>query len=412
MSAHLARARLLLAQSRPAEAEREAGLALAAQPDDTGALALLALSRSLQKKAPEALEAARSAIGLVPDSAHLHYVHALVLHRADRDGEARAAIAEAIRLDPEDAGHFSLLASIELARGDWSATLAAAEQSLALDPEHINAANLRAMALVRLGRKTEAMQTVDFALHRAPENAFSHANQGWNCLHNNDPRKAQEHFHEALRLEPDLEYARQGMLNALKARNPVYRAMLAYFLWMGRLSRQLQWAVILGVYFGNQTVRGLSEAQPQLKWLWWPLLGLLYAFAYLSWTAGPMFNLLLRFDRYGRHVLSRDQRIASNWFGALFGATLACLVWWLATGRDGAILATVCLAILSVCVAATFSRTGPRRTKLAVVTGLLAFVAGSMFLLLLAGSPAGLTLVTVFIYGFLGFQFFANTQRE
>ena len=64
MSAHLARAQLLMAQSRPADAERELMLALASRPDDPAALALLALSRSEQRKGPEALAAAESAIGL------------------------------------------------------------------------------------------------------------------------------------------------------------------------------------------------------------------------------------------------------------------------------------------------------------------------------------------------------------
>ena len=40
----------------------------------------------------------------------------------------------------------------------------------------------------------------------------------------------------------------------------------------------------------------------------WPLLILFYAFIYLSWTAMPMFNLLLRFNRFGRHILTKDQR--------------------------------------------------------------------------------------------------------
>jgi len=190
MSAHLTRAQLLLAQFRPADAERELMQALAAQPEDTSALALLALSRGEQHKGPEALEAIRTAIGLAPDNAYLHYVHAVTLHQLLRHKDARAAINEAIRLDPEDEDSFTLLASIELAGRDWPAALAAAEQALALNPEHVNAANLRAMALVNLGRKQEASATVDYALQREPDNAFSHANQGWTCLHRNDPHRA------------------------------------------------------------------------------------------------------------------------------------------------------------------------------------------------------------------------------
>ncbi|MCX6952288.1 MAG: tetratricopeptide repeat protein [Verrucomicrobia bacterium] len=419
MSAHFARAQLLMAQSRPADAERELMAALATQPDDPAALALLALSRSEQRKGPEALAAAESAIGLAPDEAYFHYVHAVTLHRLDRDDDARRAVGEALRLNPADEDLFSLLASIELARRNWPAALEAAEQALTLNPEHVNAANLRAMALVRLGRKEEATATVDFALHRAPENGFSHANQGWNCLHRNDPKKAQEHFREALRLEPDLEYARSGMLEALKARNPVYRGMLAYFLWMGALSTRLQWAFILGIFFGGRIIRGVAERQPQLGWVLWPLLGLFYAFVYLSWTAGPMFNLLLRFDRFGRHVLSRDQRIASNWFGAAFFAALGMLVWWFSTGAELGFIATILLAVISICLAATFAHTARNRAILGSVTGALAVLGVALVVVLLREPPddpnpseLGSSLSNLFMIVFVGFQILANTLRS
>lgn len=409
MSAHLDRARLLLAQSRPADAERESMLALGQQPDDPHALAFLALSRIEQDKREEALEAAEEAVGLAPDQPFLHYVHAHVLRNMDRPDDAFRAVQEALRLDPADADYFALLSSIELGRNRWPAALDAAEQALALNAEHVGAANLRAMALVRLGRKEEAMLSVDYALDRAPDNAFSHANQGWNCLHQNDPCKAQEHFREALRLDPNLDYAREGMLEALKARNPVYRIMLAYFLWLGRQSSRFQWAFIIGIFFGGRIARALSESQPGLNWLWWPLLGLFYGFVYLSWTANPMFNLMLRFDRFGRHVLSDDQRSGANWFGATFALALGTLIWWLATDSQVALFSAVVCAILSICVAATFNRTGRDRAILGSCTAVLAVVAVGAAFLTLSNNAAGHVFTASFAIGFIAFQLVANT---
>jgi Flp pilus assembly protein TadD len=408
MSAYLDRARLLLAQSRPADAERESMRALAQQPDDPSALALLALSRIEQDKRTAALEAAREAVGLAPDQPFFHYVHAHVLRNMDRSEEAFRAIQESLRLDPADADTFALLSSIELGRSRWPAALDAAETALALNAEHVGAANLRAMALVRLGRKAEAMESVDYALDRAPENAFSHANQGWNCLHQNDPRKAQEHFREALRLDPDLEYAREGMLEALKARNPVYRVMLAYFLWLGRQSARFQWAFIIGIFFGGRIARTLSESQPALNWIWWPLLGLFYGFVYLSWTAHPMFNLLLRFDRFGRHVLSPDQRKGAAWFGASFALAIGALLGWVATANQVLLFSTVVGAILSICIAATFNRTGRDRTILGSCTAALAAVAIGAAFFTLSDNAAGHVFTGAFVIGFIGFQLVAN----
>jgi Tfp pilus assembly protein PilF len=412
MSAHLQRAELLLAQSRPADAEREARQALLSAPENPSAHGLLALCLAGQEKLPEALEAARTAIGFAPDVGYFHYIHAHVLHRLDRERDALEAVHEAIRLDPDSEDNFALLSSVHLAQRDWKASLEAAERGLALNPEHTLSANLRAMALVRLGRNSEAVDTIDFALERAPENAFSHANQGWNCLHRNDPRKAQEHFREALRLQPDLEYARQGMLEALKARNPIYRGMLAYFLWMGRLSTKLQWAFVIVTFFGVRMVRGLAESQPQLGWVLWPLLVLFYVFIYLSWTTGPMFNLLLRLNKFGRLVLSHDERVASNWFGAAFGLAVISAIFW-ALGGDtlGAVL-TIMLGMLSVCVAAVFGKQGRSRMILAMASGALTLVGITAVALIVLNNRAALSILPVFVFGFLGYQILASTLRR
>ena len=93
------------------------------------------------------------------------------------------------------------------------------------------------MALVQLGRKDEAQQTLGSALANDPENALTHANQGWALLHRGDHAKALEHFREALRIDPELDWARAGIVEALKARHLIYRVMLRFFLWMGRQSQ-------------------------------------------------------------------------------------------------------------------------------------------------------------------------------
>lgn len=413
MSAHHARAQLLLAQSRPSEAEQEARLALAGDPNDTTALALLALSRCAQQKHAPALAAAESAVGLAPDNPYLHYVHALTLHHLDREDAAHSAINAALRLNPEDPDCFALLADIELARRNAAAALTAAEQALAINPEHVQAANLRAMALVRLGRKAEATETVDFALQKAPNSALSHANQGWTYLHRNDPRRAQEFFREALRLDPTMEFARQGMLEALKARNPVYRAMLAYFLWMGRQGSKLQWGIVIGTYFFSRFLNNLLRGSEGASWGLILLAVAFYLFVYLTWTAHPMFNLLLRFDRFGRYVLSRDERIATYWFGPFAVAAVATLAWW-AVSRDGLpLLATLLLAALSICVAATFQRQKRARLILAGCTALLALVAGLVLVEVLVGPVFAVgSAMSLFVMGFLGLQILANVLNR
>lgn len=404
MSTHLARARLLLAQSRPADAERELLPALATSPDNAEVHAILALCRLRLKRPADALQSATAAVGLSPDWAFTHYIHAIVLRELGQHKPALAAIAEAIRLDPDDADHFTAQASIHLQSENWSAALASADTALRLNPEDNNAANLRAMALVRLGRKDEAVHAVDQNLSRDPNDAFSHANQGWNALHRNDPRRAQEHFREALRLDSTMDYARQGLLEALKARNPVYRVMLAYFLWMGRMSGKIQWAFAIGVMFGNRIINTLSETHPQLAWFFVPLQVLFYAFIYLSWTAIPMFNFTLLFDRFGRHVLTRRERNAALIFGASFLFVVAALAWWIAGGFIGS-LVTVVAAYLSAFIASAVMSTGRRALILGLATGALALLGISSLVLLFSRDLAGFSLFKNFLLGSLGLMF-------
>lgn len=408
MSAHLDRAVLLLQQSRPADAVRELGRVLAEQPDHSLALSYLALAQSHLGQHTEALRAADQAVLHTPDFDFAHYARAQALHRADRDDDAKPSAEEAIRLSPDDERNHALLASIRLSLRDWAGALEAAERALAINPGHVPSANLRAMALVRLGRMSEATQAVAYALENDPNDALSHANQGWNELHHNRPRPAMEHFREALRLSPDFEYARQGMLEALRARNPVYRLLLRYFLWMGRQSRRLQWAVVIVSFLGLEGVRAVASENPDAGTYLWPLVYAFYAFVYLSWTAGPMFNLALRFDRFGRLVLSRDERVASNWFAACLAlAGAGGWVAWKVESSLGLLIAIVGL-ILSMCVALTFSRQGKQRRYFGLATIFQAALGLGGLAIAVAGFPVGGTALEVFLVGFLLMQIMAN----
>jgi hypothetical protein len=240
----------------------------------------------------------------------------------------------------------------------------------------------------------------------------AHANKGWTCLHRVDPRAAQEHFREALRLDPELEFARQGMLEALKARNPVYRVMLAYFLWMGRQSGWTQWAVVIGVYFSSRFLSRATFERPEQAWVLVPVLVLFYLFVYLTWTARPLFNLLLRFDRFGRYVLSGEERRASTWFGACVAVAVACFASLLAGMSLVALAAGIGALVISVGVAATWAREGRARVILAVATAALALIGIAGIGALATGAAVAGSLVLAFFVGFLGLQILANVVER
>jgi tetratricopeptide (TPR) repeat protein len=377
MNPNLQRALLLYDQSRYEQAETELRQSLATDPHDPYAHALLGLCLANREQFKEATEEAQQAVHLAPDFPFAHYALAHILHDRNRDDEALPVVNEALRLDSSEPSYFALLSGIHLAERHWPAALEAAERGLQLDSEHTACTNLRAIALVKLGRKSEAGQTIDAALSRNPDNSLTHANQGWTLLEKGEPKKALEHFREALRLDPDNGWARQGIVEALKARNIIYAVMLRYFLFMGKLSKRAQWGVVLGGYFGSRALNVVAKTNPDLQPYILPLQVFYLSFVVMTWIADPLFNLLLRLNRFGRLALSREKIVASNWLGVCLLIALVSLGGWLAFGFKSAWLAgAILFGVLLLPTSGTFKcPEGWPRNIMAIYTGGLACVA-------------------------------------
>lgn len=403
---------LLYQQSRYEMAEGELRQALVAEPGDAYAHSLLSLCLIERKQLDDATDEARQAVHLAPDMPFAHYALAKVWYDRDRYDDARTAIEEAIRLDPENPDYRFLLSAIHLDERRWEEALRVAEDGLALDAEHAGCTNLRAMALVKLGRTREAGATIDAALARDPENATTHANRGWTLLEQGNANEALGHFREALRLDAQNEWARMGIVEALKARNPVYAVMLRYFLWMSRLSRQAQWGVIIGGYIANRMLTRAAAANPDLApWLL-PFRVLYVGFVLMTWTAEPLFNLLLRMNSFGRLALSREQVVESNWIGAVMLLALlslgACIVW----GFDSPFLVSAMVfGFLIIPLAGTLKTSlGWPRAAMWTYTGVLGTLGlASVFTALAAADgDANWAFFGVFLLGVIAAPWVAN----
>jgi tetratricopeptide (TPR) repeat protein len=409
MGAHLERARILVHQSRWEPAEAELRAELAEDPESGEAHALLAFCLAQRERLDEATKEAQEAIRLGPDVAAFHYTLGQVYCYRRRFREAEACAREAVRLDPDDPDWFELLADVCFAQERWQDALDAAERGLKLDPEHAGCTNSRAMALVKLGRKQEAGHALESALGRDPENATTHANEGWRQLELGDERKALEHFREALRLEPGLEWARQGIVEALKARSAVYSVVLRYFRWMQKLSGRARWTVILVGYFGAKMLRKAADANPGAAPFLWTILVLYILFCLLTWLATPLFNLLLRLDPFGRLALSREETVASNWVGAclllaVLGAAAGAL-----SGTGTLLWSGVGLFALLIPLAATFEcRPGWPRASMGAYTASLAGLGAAALGLRLADSPSAGLLLGLFVLGVAAAPWVAN----
>jgi tetratricopeptide (TPR) repeat protein len=384
MSANRERAFVLFDQRRYELAERELRQALAQDPGDATAHALLALCLSERERFAEAEAEARAAVGRAPDLGLVHYALARVLYDRNRFDDAVLAVEEAIRHEPEEASYFSLLAAIHHDEHRWKKALEAADQALALDPEHPGALNLRAMVLRKLGRDREAAAVVEGALANDPESGLAHANHGWGKLERGDAAGALESFREALRLDPSLDTARRGVVEALKARHSVYRVLLKYFTWMQTLTRRGQWGVILVGYFGFRALRGVAEANPGLAPFLWPLMGAYVLFALMTWIGPAVFDTTLRFSRFGRLALSDEERLQSTLISGALGFAAVATITFLLTGAQTALAGILTSLFVSIPIAATFraERGWPRRTMAWYTAGLAAL--GAVVILLIA----------------------------
>ena len=421
---NLDRARLLMQQDRFAQAEGELRLYLADQPEDGTAHALLAVCLLQLKKLNPAEASARQAVALEPDESFSHRILGMVLLERNDFSGAQQAVDEALQLNPADADLFALRAVVALQRSRWQEALSAAEQGLELEPDNLDCINVQAQALVKLGRKAEASRSIAGALAQAPDNSYTHANQGWALLHQNQPRQSLEHFREALRLDPENDFARLGMVEALKARNLLYRGMLSFFLWMSRLSPKVQIGVIIGGFLGMRVLGQIGDANPAFAPFVTPIIIVYAIFALLTWIADPIFNLLLRLDRYGKHALSSEQRIGSAVFGLDLAIALAAgvtaLVTWLVGGPEIlfvlALVATIVfgVALIPVSVIWKCQAGWPRWTMGMYSLGFIAFglfaflVMPVLAAIQLVAKDAPETMRTLFFYSVIATQFIAN----
>jgi hypothetical protein len=265
------------------------------------------------------------------------------------------------------------------------------------------------MALNHLGLEDEAAVAIEGALGVEPENALTHANRGWQEVHRGDYERAMTHFREALRIDAELEWAREGVVEVLKARNPIYRVMLRYFLWSSRLSGRATWLFIIGFYVLSRVIRSAIRARPELAPILWPVYGLYLAFVLMTWIARPLFDLLLRLDPVGRVVLSKKQIAASNWVGAAIALGLVGLVLGLLTGAPSFYLLAAGSGMMTMPIAGAFAADTPRARRVlpAYAVGLGA-VAVAAFALSFYDFEAAMIFGTLFLLGFFIYGWVAN----
>jgi tetratricopeptide (TPR) repeat protein len=403
----LAKVSILLSQQKYNEAGQLLKELLAEDANDIRYLTLLAEVYLQQGKPDAARTVIDSAIGLAPGEPHLFYIKSRIALEQDNYDEAEQLIQQAIALEPYGADYFAWFSTIKLSRKQFQEALELSEKALEIDAQHLAALNMRSTALQKLNRPEESFLTIEGALREDANNPYTHANYGWGLLERGQHKKALEHFKEALKHDPNNEYARSGMVEALKAANPVYRLFLKYAFFMGNLTARYQWAVIIGIYVAFRVLRALERNNETLRPFLTPLTLLIGIFAFSTWVITPLSDLLLRLNPYGKFLLSRHQKISSNFVGVSLLVFLAGVALYLVTGQAPWLALTGYGFAMMPPFSVMFATTRPRHVLLfyAIAMGVIGAVA--VVAAFTTGEPLN-TFSAIFIIGFIAFQFVAN----
>ncbi|VXB60328.1 conserved membrane hypothetical protein [Flavobacterium sp. 9AF] len=403
----LSKVEILIQQKKFQEAESILSDLITEDSNNIHFLSLLAEVNLQQNKFDIANSIIANAIGLSPDSAYLFYIKSRIEIHQDKLSEAEKCINQAIEIDTYNADFFALLANIKLGRKQYMEALEIANRALEIDAENLLALNARSTTLNKLNRTEEAFDTIEGALHEDPNNAYTHTNYGWGLLEKGNHKKALQHFKEALSNDPTFEYAQSGMLEAIKATNPIYRLFLKYSFFMSNLTAKYQWAVIIGFYLGFRLLKTIARNNESLQPFLIPLIIALALIAFSTWIITPISNLFLRFNKYGKLLLNKKQKMSSNFVTISLGMFLVGLVLYFIYSDERMLTIAVFGLAMMLPLGTMFS---PSKNKYGIliytiilaVVGLtaigLTFLTGNMFNLM----------TMVFIFGFTAFQWLAN----
>ena len=298
---------LLQEQGKMEEAEACFRSVLAQEPENDFVYNRLALCLLDQEgKKTLALDSIGEAIRIQPEYSFHHAIKSLILASLRRGKEGLEASEVAIALDPEDSFSLATKANAYCAMDRWAEGEKWSRRALAADSDNSMAANLLTHTLRMQGKSDLNAIAVDQMLAANPESDIAHINAGWTALQRGDHRKAEEHFREALRLDPDCDHAREGLVESFRARSPLYRAYLSYCFFMQRFTGGKQWMIIIGIYL---VYRFASKALQKVS----PLLAGGLTFLWLAlvmwvWLAPGIGNLLILLDRNARLALRSSER--------------------------------------------------------------------------------------------------------
>lgn len=355
-----ARGRLLQSQHRLQDAIACYKQALALEANHTPSLVMLALCwMEDDSTAPQSLDAARRAVATAPEDAFARGVLALALNANAKDGQTEAvkkaleAASQAVALDPDSDFAHAVQARLHLRLRAYDKAEASARAALALDLENTMAAEALSAALLMQKKDADNQSLITYQLERDPGDDSAHTSAGWQALMEGDHKRANQHFLEALRLNPMNEGARMGLVESYRARSWFYRAFLGYCHWMNQFTEGRQNAIMIGGFIAYKVVSGmLKDASPFWFHLVVALWLILVFWTHLARSIGTFFVTL---DKFARQSLKPAEFWEGAGVGLLVMTALGVLAASLINGQDGVFFSGLAFLSAALAVSSAFS---------------------------------------------------------
>ena len=313
----LRRAELLRRQKRLKEAEREVGVVLQSNPEDVEALIILGHCKIDARLFDEAIVILKQCLQFDSSKDYIFYLLSFTYYQKSDSKNALNYLKEALSIFPYNPGYFALAAHIHLDDKDYQSALAAADTGLSIDAENVSCLNARSTALFRLNKKDEARDSIHEALSIDPENYITHTNYGWHHLEKGRHKDAEVHFKEALRINPNYAYAKQGYKSALKSKLIFYKWLLQSNLWLSQQSKKLRMGIIFGLWLLVAGINTAAENSP-FQYFCYSVMLVYFAIVIFSWIGSSLANLYLLATPHGHYILSNQEK----WSARLVGLSL------------------------------------------------------------------------------------------
>ena len=323
------RGTILIDQGRYKEAVQAFKDQLSQAPTNDYLLYFLAVAQyHLDDQRKQSLQTIDEALKHENQEPAYYQLKSLILSGLKKHKLALDTVDEALRLNPQYPDAHAAKAYIFSMLEKWNDAEKSARDALSFDADNRFAGNVLANALRMQNKLDESVHLASDLLAKDPENSLSHSNAGWVYLNRRDYRKAQIHFKEALRLDPNFEPARSGMLEVFKAKSPLYRLYLEYGLFMSRQTKGARIWILMGIYIAYRSALKGFLAILNGPWAVVGYLGLiaLYGFFFWTWLSRGIGNLLILCDPFARYSLKKTEKLDGIFTGGGFFAGISFIL--------------------------------------------------------------------------------------